>query len=121
MSAAVRLCGHLSVFEHMTLPALPLDARILVVDDNEDILHAARLLLKRHFTGVQTLADPSQLAALTRRGAFDVLLLDMNFTAGADSGADGLARLSEVLAIDPQAVVVMVTAHSDVELAVDAI
>ena len=104
----------------MTLPALPLDARILVVDDNEDILHAARLLLKRHFSGVQTLADPSQLAALTRRGAFDVLLLDMNFTAGADSGAEGLARLSEVLAIDPQAVVVLVTAHSDVELAVEA-
>ena len=104
----------------MTFPALPLDARILIVDDDEDILNAARLLLKRHFTGVQTLGDPSQLAALARRGAFDVLLLDMNFTAGADSGAEGLARLSEVLAIDPQAVVVMVTAHSDVELAVEA-
>jgi two-component system, NtrC family, response regulator HydG len=114
------LCGHLSDYEHMTRPALPLDARILVVDDNEDILHAARLLLKRHFTRVQTLDDPSQLAALARRGAFDVLLLDMNFAAGADSGAEGLERLSEVLAVDPQAVVVLVTAHSDVELAVEA-
>ena len=102
------------------MPAQPITARILVVDDNEDILHAAALLLKRHFTSVQTLNDPSQLAPLVRRGSFDVLLLDMNFAAGADDGAEGLARLGEVLAIDPQAVVVLVTAHSDVELAVEA-
>jgi DNA-binding NtrC family response regulator len=102
------------------LPTQPIDSRILIVDDNEDILHAARLLLKRHFASVQTLNDPSQLAPLVRRGGFDVLLLDMNFAAGADDGAEGLARLSEVLAIDPQAVVVLVTAHSDVELAVAA-
>ena len=104
----------------MTTPAFPHDARILVVDDNEDILHAARLLLKRHFSSVQTLGDPGQLAALARRHSFDVLLLDMNFSPGADDGSEGLARLAEVLAIDPQAVVVMVTAHSDVELAVGA-
>jgi DNA-binding NtrC family response regulator len=99
---------------------MAIDARILVVDDNEDILHAARLLLKRHFTGVQTLSDPAQLASLVRRKVFDVLLLDMNFAPGADSGAEGLARLSEVLAIDPQAVVVLVTAHGDVDIAVEA-
>ena len=120
MSGGVHKIGHLSAGEHMTEPALPRDARILVVDDNEDILHAARLLLKRHFTTVQTLNDPGQLAALARRHVFDVLLLDMNFTPGADDGSEGLARLAEVLAIDPQAVVVMVTAHSDVELAVEA-
>jgi DNA-binding NtrC family response regulator len=104
----------------MTLPATPLNASILVVDDNEDILHAARLLLKRHFGSVQTLADPAQLGALMRKNSFDVLLLDMNFTAGADDGSEGLARLAEVLAIDPQAVVVLVTAHSEVDLAVEA-
>jgi two-component system, NtrC family, response regulator HydG len=120
MSGGVHKSGHLSVGEHMTEQAPPRDARILVVDDNEDILHAARLLLKRHFTMVQTLNDPSQLAALARRHVFDVLLLDMNFSPGADDGREGLARLAEVLAIDPQAVVVMVTAHSDVELAVEA-
>jgi DNA-binding NtrC family response regulator len=102
------------------MPPPPLDARILVVDDNEDILQAARLLLKRHFTDVQTLGDPAQLAALVRRNAFDVLLLDMNFAPGADSGAEGLARLAEVMAIDPEAVVVLVTAHGDVDLAVEA-
>src|SRR5262249_2241072 len=66
------------------------------------------------------LTDPAPLADWTRRGAFDVLLLDMNFTAGADDGVEGLARLAEVLGVDPQAVVVMGTAHSDVELAVEA-
>jgi len=95
-------------------------ARILVVDDDEDVLHAARLLLRRHFTAVETLSDPSTLADWARRDAFDVLLLDMNFRAGADDGAEGLSRLAEVLGIDPQAVVVMVTAHSDVGLAVEA-
>jgi two-component system response regulator HydG len=105
---------------YMNFPALPLDARVLVVDDNEDILNAARLLLKRHFAAVQTLADPAQLAPLVRRKSFDILLLDMNFASGADDGKEGLARLSEVLEIDPQAVVVLVTAHGDVELAVEA-
>src|SRR6202046_3550809 len=95
-------------------------ARILIVDDEEDILLAARLLLKRHFAYVQTLRDPSLLTDLVRKSAFDVLLLDMNFAAGADDGAEGLKRLSEVLALDPQAVVVLVTAHSGVELAVQA-
>jgi DNA-binding NtrC family response regulator len=95
-------------------------ARILVIDDQEDILFAARLLLKRHFVAVETLRDASGLAELVRRNSFDVLLLDMNFAAGRDDGAEGLQRLKEVLAIDPQAVVVLVTAHSGVELAVQA-
>jgi DNA-binding NtrC family response regulator len=102
------------------MPPDPNSARILVVDDEEDILVAARLLLKRHFTSVQTVSDPSRLPDLARQGAFDVLLLDMNFTIGVDDGTEGLKWLSEVLAIDPQAVVVLVTAHSGVELAVQA-
>ena len=112
------MTGHLSVFEHMTSELN--SARILIVDDEEDILLAARLLLKRHFAYVQTLRDPSLLPDLVRKGAFDVLLLDMNFAPGADDGAEGLKRLSEVLMLDPQAVVVLVTAHSGVELAVQA-
>lgn len=95
-------------------------ARILVVDDEEDILQAARLLLKRHFGTVHTLRDPSALPEQLRHNAFDVLLLDMNFAAGADDGAEGLKWLSKVLTLDPQAVVVLVTAHSGVDLAVQA-
>jgi two-component system, NtrC family, response regulator HydG len=116
--AGVQVTGHLSVFEHMTSELSP--ARILIIDDEEDILLAARLLLKRHFAYVQTLRDPSLLPDLVRKGAFDVLVLDMNFAPGADDGVEGLMRLSEVLTLDPQAVVVLVTAHSGVELAVQA-
>ena len=94
--------------------------RILVVDDEEDILQAARLLLKRHFGAVETLREPSLLPERVRQGAFDVILLDMNFARGADDGAEGLKWLSEILGLDPQAVVVLVTAHSDVDLAVRA-
>ena len=104
---------------HLVRPALHA-ARILVVDDEEDILLAARLLLKRHFASVDTLTDPAAVPDWVRRNAFDVLLLDMNFTGGSDQGEEGLALLEQVLALDPQAVVVLVTAHGDVALAVEA-
>jgi len=95
-------------------------ARILVADDNEDILHAARLLLKRHFSSVETLSDPSRLPDLAEGAAFDILLLDMNFAPGADDGAEGLAWLSRILKADPQATVIPLTGHSDLDLAVEA-
>ena len=95
-------------------------ARILVVDDEEDVLLAARLLLKRHFAAVETTRNPADLPEKTRQDSFDVLLLDMNFARGADSGVEGLSWLARVLAIDPQAVVVLVTAHGDMDLAVKA-
>ena len=110
---------HLFEFGHMAHDSLN-PARILVVDDERDILRAARLLLKRHFASVATLSDPGMLLEQVRQGAFDVLLLDMNFAAGADSGTEGLESLNEVLALDPHAVVVLITAHSGVELAVEA-
>jgi DNA-binding NtrC family response regulator len=116
---AYKLSEHCSDSDTMTA-ALPSPARILVVDDEEDILQAARLLLKRHFGSVQTTRDPATLAERVRQNSFDVLLLDMNFSAAADGGAEGLKWLAAVLAIDPQAVVVLVTAHSGVDLAVQA-
>ncbi len=103
---------------HIDIP--PSRARILVVDDDEDILQAARLFLKRHFAIVDTLRDPAPLAERVRESAFDVLLLDMNFAAGRDDGGEGLTQLGKVLAIDPQAVVVLITAHGALQLAVDA-
>lgn len=107
--------GHLFIIGHMTNPA-----RILVVDDERDILVAARLLLKRHFASVEILADPEGLPDRVRQRDFDVLLLDMNFATGADDGSEGLRRLTQVLELDPQAVVVLITAHGDIELAVEA-
>ena len=104
----------------MKTPSAQIQGRILVVDDDEDVLAAARLLLKRHFSSVQTLSDPKKLPALVDGNHFDVLLLDMNFSIGNDSGTEGLSYLSKVLEHDPQATVVLLTAHSDVELAVNA-
>jgi DNA-binding NtrC family response regulator len=115
MSASVQAIEHLFIFGHMRNPA-----RILVVDDEEDILVAARLLLKRHFESVDVLREPSRLPQLLQRGAFDVLLLDMNFAAGAETGSEGLTLLSLLLGLDPQTVVVLITAHADVALAVEA-
>ena len=119
-SLVYKVTGHwLFGFAHLA-PSPIHSTRVLVVDDEEDILLAARLLLRRQFSSVETLSDPASLPDLVRRNDFDVLLLDMNFTGRTQKGEEGLALLAQVLAIDPQAVVVLVTAHADVALAVEA-
>lgn len=98
---------------------MPEDHKILVIDDDQDILLAAKLLLKRHFAGVDICNRPEQLPKLLGANQYDAILLDMNFSPGESSGKEGLYWLQQVLAIDPDAVVVMITAHSAVELAVE--
>jgi DNA-binding NtrC family response regulator len=94
--------------------------RILVVDDDPGVLTAAKLLLKRHFAVVQTESDPSRLPDLL--GAqFDIVLLDMNFAIGANTGAEGFKWLERSLARDPAMVVILMTAYGDVTTAVKAI
>jgi DNA-binding NtrC family response regulator len=94
--------------------------RILVVDDDPGVLTAAKLLLKRHFAVVQTESDLSRLPDLL--GAqFDVVLLDMNFAIGANTGAEGFKWLERSLARDPAMVVILMTAYGDVTTAVKAI
>ncbi|OGG54328.1 MAG: sigma-54-dependent Fis family transcriptional regulator [Candidatus Handelsmanbacteria bacterium RIFCSPLOWO2_12_FULL_64_10] len=95
--------------------------RILVVDDNEDILLAARLLLKPHVERVHTEKDPRAIPSLLKDERYDVILLDMNFTQDATSGAEGFHWLSRILETDPSAVVILITAYGDVETAVRAI
>ncbi len=94
--------------------------RILVVDDDDDVLVAARLLLKRHFSEVVTANQPGQIPTLMAEAPFAAILLDMNFTAGESSGREGLLWLARILELDPDAVVVLVTAHSAVDTAVEA-
>ena len=72
--------------------------RVLVVDDNEDVLTAARILLKHHVEAVETTNDPEQLPEILDRQRFDVILLDMNFHKDVTSGEEGfywLRRISE--------------------------
>lgn len=95
--------------------------KILVVDDDEDILRAARLLLKQHLEAVQIESDPERIPELMSRGSFDVILLDMNFTRDMSSGHEGFHWLDRILTIDPSAVVILITAYGDVEMAVKAI
>jgi DNA-binding NtrC family response regulator len=94
---------------------------ILVVDDNEDLLLAARLFLKQHFSLVHTEQDPEKLPTLLNNENYDVILLDMNFTMDATSGIEGFMWLDKILQIDPSAVVILITAFGDVEMAVQAV
>jgi len=95
--------------------------RILVVDDNLDILTSARLLLKKHYSLVKTSDDPQQITELIKQFDFDVIVLDMNFTQDAISGQEGFHWLKTILSINPSIVVIMMTAYGDIKLAVDAI
>jgi DNA-binding NtrC family response regulator len=95
--------------------------RILIVDDNEDILFALKLLLKNQVETIKTLNSPDGLLQLLKTEDFDVILLDMNFTKDASSGQEGFEWLERILNIDPQAVVVFITAYGDAEKAVKAI
>jgi DNA-binding NtrC family response regulator len=95
--------------------------RILAVDDNEDILFALKLLLKSHVESIQTISSPNRIPDLMDEEDFDVILLDMNFTKDAISGQEGFDWLERILEIDPEAVVVFITAYGDAEKAVKAI
>jgi len=95
--------------------------KILVVDDNEDILFALKLLLKPHVELVHTTGNPSDIPELVKKGDYDVILLDMNFTKDAISGQEGFYWLEKILEIDPSSIVVFITAYGDAEKAVKAI
>jgi len=95
--------------------------KVLVIDDDEDVLHAARLFLKQHFAAVHTEKNPEMLPAALKNEAYDVILLDMNFTRDVSSGSEGFYWLNQILTLAPAAVVVMITAFGDVEMAVQAI
>lgn len=95
--------------------------KILIVDDNEDLLKAAKMYLKRYFAQVDIEKNPEAIPALLGNEDYDVILLDMNFTKDVSSGSEGYYWLEKILQIDPSAVVVLITAYGDVQMAVKAI
>ena len=95
--------------------------RILAVDDNEDILFALRLLLKQQVEIITTLNNPENIPDALKKEDYDVILLDMNFTKDASSGQEGFDWLKQIISLDPNAVVVFITAYGDAEKAVKAI
>jgi DNA-binding NtrC family response regulator len=95
--------------------------KILIVDDNEDLLTAAKMFLKRHFAQVDIEKNPEAIPALMNNEDYDVILLDMNFTKDVSSGSEGYFWLEKILHFDPSAVVVLITAYGDIQMAVKAI
>ena len=99
----------------MTTPAT-----VLVVDDDADVLTAARLLLRQHFSRVLTTEDPAEIESIMAAERVDVFLLDMNFAIGRNTGAEGLKWLERIIETDADAVVVLMTAFGDLNTAVRA-
>lgn len=97
------------------------EGKILVIDDNTDILHALKLLLKNQVEKIDTSTDPYKIPELIRHENYDIILLDMNFTKDAISGQEGFFWLEKILQADADAVVLFITAYGDTEKAVKAI
>lgn len=97
------------------------NASILIVDDDQDILFTADMFLKRHFAQIHTLEDPNNIEKILSTSSIDLVLLDMNFALGLNTGAEGLHWLQRILSIVPDMVVVLMTAYGDVGLSVEAI
>lgn len=96
-------------------------ARILIVDDEEDILLSLKFFLSQHFTEVITENNPFQLPRHLRNGDYDLIMLDMNFRKGDTSGRDGMMWLEKTMELKPDAHVIMITAYADVKTAVQCV
>ena len=95
--------------------------KILIIDDNEDVLFALNLLLEPYMEKIKVTTQPSRIEHFMTTFHPDVILLDMNFRRDAISGQEGFDCLSRILQTDPQAVVVFMTAYADTDKAVKAI
>lgn len=94
---------------------------ILIVDDNRGVLTAVQLLLKPHFEKIITLTSPVTLISALREETPSVVLLDMNFASGINTGNEGLFWLQEIKRLHPSLPVVLFTAYGDIDLAVRGI
>ena len=102
----------------MTNKSDPCD--LLIIDDDPEVLLAAELVLKKHFPSVTTTPEPQRIPELLGQRSFDVILLDMNFSAGMTSGQEGLSWLKRAQSIAPETKVILMTAYGGIEAAVNA-
>jgi len=98
-----------------------MNGKLLIVDDHKQVLKALIQLLEPEFESVTGISNPNQIISCINKEEYDVILLDMNFSAGVNTGNEGIYWLNRILKSDPLASVVMITAYSDVNLAVRAI
>jgi DNA-binding NtrC family response regulator len=94
---------------------------ILIVDDNKSILSALEILLIPEFQTVTTLSDPNQIPSELRKKDYNLVILDMNFNAGINTGNEGIYWLGRIKETNPEISVVMITAYGDIELTVKAL
>ena len=94
---------------------------ILIVDDNKSILSALEILLIPEFQTVTTLSDPNQIPSELRKRDYNLVILDMNFNAGINTGNEGIYWLGRIKETNPEISVVMITAYGDIELTVKAL
>lgn len=98
---------------------MKLSGSILVVDDNEGIISALRLLLPQYFSKVKCIDSPKSIMSSLGEDAFNVVLLDMNFTSEVNNGNEGLFWLTEIKKSHPRTEVVLFTAYADIDLAIE--
>jgi len=94
--------------------------KVIIIDDNEEILVALKIFLRKYFNKIQTLNSPSNLYQNIASNDYDLILLDMNFKAGDRTGNEGIFWLNEILKINSNACVICVTAYGAINLAVKA-
>jgi len=97
------------------------EAHILIVDDDEDILFSARVWLKKFFSQVSCLSQPTKILKFLTENQIDAVVLDMNFRKGFENGQDGLYWMNEIKTLEPQLPIILMTAYGEVELAVEAL
>jgi DNA-binding NtrC family response regulator len=97
------------------------NASILVIDDQEDILFASKMLLKKHFENIFTLNNPKNVVELLAKNTIDVVLLDMNYRIGFEDGREGLYLLKEIKTLSPKTIIILMTAFGKVETAVEGL
>ena len=89
--------------------------KILIVDDNEDVLFALNLLLEPYTEKIKVATTPDRIEYFMTTFGPDIILLDMNFSRDAISGQEGFESLEQILKIDPQAIVIFMTAYADTD------
>ncbi len=94
---------------------------ILIVDDNKSILSALEILLTPEFGDVTAIASPNQIPSELRKKEYNLVILDMNFSAGVNTGNEGIYWLGKIRESNPDISVVMITAYGDVDTAVRAL
>ena len=94
--------------------------KLLIIDDNKQILESLKILLDGEFEILETLRKPGLITEKLQHQSFDIILMDMNFAVGETSGQEGMYWLQEIMKNDPLAIVILITAFGDIELAVEA-